>query len=62
MIIINQPLYKEIHTESKKSKMKDNLVNVVLYSFDMFMQNRYVYYQLNGGFEGKRKPDDFTLF
>ena len=33
--------------------MKDNLSDVVLYSFDKFKQNRHVYYQLNGGFEEK---------
>ena len=51
-----------IHTESKRTKMEDNLVDVVLYSFDKFMQNGYVYYQQNGVFEVKSKPDSFPLF
>ena len=39
--------------------MDDNSSDVVLYSFDKFTQNRHVYYQQNGGFKGKRKPDGF---
>ena len=53
MIIINQPLYKEIHTKSKRPKMEDNLENAVLYSFEKIKQNRDACYQQNGGFEEK---------
>ena len=50
-----------MHTESKRTILKDNLSDVVLYSFDKFTQYRYVYYQQNGVYEGKRKPDGFPL-
>jgi hypothetical protein len=42
--------------------MEDNLSDVVLYSFEKFTQNRYVYYHQNGFFEGKWKPGGFPLF
>ena len=52
----------EIILNLKELKIEDNLSDVVLYSFDKFTQNKHVCYQLNGVFEGKRKPDCFTLF
>ena len=42
--------------------MKDNFVDVVLYSFNKIKQNRHGYYQQNGVYEGKMKPDGFPLF
>ena len=35
--------------------MEDNLVNIVLYSFDKFTQNRHVYYQQNGDILRKKE-------
>ena len=51
-----------IQTEFKRTVLKDNLSDLVLYSFDKFTQDGHVYYQQNGVFEGKRKPDGFPLF
>ncbi len=42
--------------------MEDNFVDIVLYFIENITGNRHVHYQLNGVYEGKKKPDGFSLF